>query len=85
MFFDQPSTSCGRPWYIRVSISRSAKAKCILRPRAVERLRQRQVLRHLVPHRLVGADRLVALARHQDELPVGDDVALAPRAVHPRG
>ena len=51
--------------------------------RAVKGLRQGQVLRHLTSHGLMGPCRFVALARHQDELAVGDDVALAAGAVHP--
>ena len=46
-------------------------------------LRQRQVLRDLVSHGGVGADGLVGFAGRQDELAVGDDVALAPRARSP--
>ncbi len=46
-------------------------------------LRQRQVLGHLVAHRRVGPDGLVRGTWREDELPVGDHVALAPRAIHP--
>ena len=52
-----------RPWYIRVSISRSAKAKCSLRPVAKIGLGQGQVLRHLMAHGLMGAGGLDRPAR----------------------
>jgi hypothetical protein len=50
--------------------------------RAQVRLRERQVLGHLVPHRLVAADGLIGFPGSEDELPVGDHVAWQPRAVH---
>ncbi len=36
-------------------------------------------------HRRVGAHGLIALPRHENELPVGDHVPLRPGPVHPRG
>ena len=49
------------------------------------RLGQSQIFHYLVAHRRVGADRFIGLARRQDELAVGDHVALASRAVDRAG
>ena len=83
-FFDQPSTRCGRLRYIRVSISRSAKAKWIRRPARWNACASARSSATSSRTTACGADRLVALARHQDELAVRDYVALPPGAVHPR-
>ena len=61
---------------------RLRKGEVATESRPEERLRQRQILRHLVTHHRVRADPLVRLAPHHDELPVGDDIAGPPRPVH---